>query len=305
MDLGTLYRRTVDTWTDRVKAIGPDQWDRPTPCREWSVRDLANHVAGEDLWTTPLLRGSTIGEVGDRFDGDVLGEDAQGSALRAADEATDSVAATLPQHGIVHLSYGDESMDEYVLQLAADHLVHSWDMAAAIGCDPRLDPELVAEVSAWFASREELYRSAGMIAPRIALTGDPQHDLLAQFGRDAGWGPTHATVARFSDTFGRGDLDGLMALVTDDCVFEATGPAPDGVRHEGAGAVRTVWEELFAQTRDPSFTEEESFVCGDRAVVRWRYSWTAGDGSPGHVRGVDVLRLRDGLVCEKLSYVKG
>ena len=52
-----------------------------------------------------------------------------------------------------------------------------------------------------------------------------------------------------------------------------------------------------------AFTEEESFVSGDRAVVRWRYAWGASD--PGHVRGVDVIRFRDGLVCEKLSYVKG
>lgn len=305
MELNTLYRRTVDTWTDLVKTIGPDQWERPTPCREWSVRDLANHVAGEDLWTGPLMRGSTIEEVGDRFAGDVLGDEPQASALRAADEATDVVAATLPEHGTVHLSYGEETMDEYVHQLAADHLIHGWDLAKAIDADPRLDPELVDEVSAWFAAREQLYRSAGMVAPRVALTGDAQHDLLARFGRDAAWGPAHAAVARFTDAFARGDVNGLMALITEDCVFEATGPAPDGIRHEGADVIRGVWEELFAQTRDPSFTEEEALVCGDRAVVRWRYSWTEPDGSSGHVRGVDVLRLRDGLVSEKLSYVKG
>jgi ketosteroid isomerase-like protein len=46
-------------------------------------------------------------------------------------------------------------------------------------------------------------------------------------------------------------------------------------------------------------------VLGDRAVVRWRFSWLDPDGWRGHVRGVDVLRLRDGRVAEKLSYVKG
>ena len=56
------------------------------------------------------------------------------------------------------------------------------------------------------------------------------------------------------------------------------------------------------QTPGMSFTEEESFVSGDRAVVRWRYAW--GGPDPGHVQGVDVIRFRDGLVCEKLSYVK-
>ncbi|MGH8964544.1 MAG: nuclear transport factor 2 family protein [Actinomycetes bacterium] len=112
-------------------------------------------------------------------------------------------------------------------------------------------------------------------------------------------------LARFSAAFGSGDVDAIMALMTEDCVFESTGPAPDGVRHEGAAAVRAVWEQVFGGTKDPQFTEEESFVAGDRAVLRWTFSWTEPDGSPGHVRGVDVLRLRGGKVAEKLSYVKG
>ena len=129
--------------------------------------------------------------------------------------------------------------------------------------------------------------------------------MLAAFGRDAEWGATHAALARFSAAFGSGDVDAIMALMTDDCVFEATGPAPDGVRHEGADAVRAVWVEVFGQTRDAAFTEEESYAGGDRGVLRWRFDWTGDDGTPGHVRGADVLRFRDGKVCEKLSYVKG
>ena len=112
-------------------------------------------------------------------------------------------------------------------------------------------------------------------------------------------------LTAFSAAFGSGDVDAIMALMTEDCVFEATGPAPDGQRHVGAEAVRNVWKELFAQTRDASFTEEEAFMVGDRGVLRWRFSWTEPDGGTGHVRGVDVLRFRDGLVNEKLSYVKG
>ena len=66
-----------------------------------------------------------------------------------------------------------------------------------------------------------------------------------------------------------------------------------------------MWEQLFGGTVDPKFTDEETFMSGDRALVRWRFTWTNADGSEGHVRGVDVLRFRDGLVAEKLSYVKG
>lgn len=114
-----------------------------------------------------------------------------------------------------------------------------------------------------------------------------------------------AVLTAFSAAFGAGDVDAIMALMAGDCVFESTGPAPDGHRYDGAVAVRAVWEELFTQTRDAAFTEEESFVAGDRAVLRWRFTWTEADGAAGHVRGVDVLRIRDGLVAEKLSYVKG
>ena len=114
-----------------------------------------------------------------------------------------------------------------------------------------------------------------------------------------------ATLTAFSAAFGSGDVDAIMALMSADCVFESTGPAPDGVRHECEGAVRTVWKQLFGGTADARFTEEESFVAGDRGVLRWRFTWTEPDGSPGHVRGVDVLRIRDGQVVEKLSYVKG
>src|SRR4051812_46497919 len=110
---------------------------------------------------------------------------------------------------------------------------------------------------------------------------------------------TEDAVARFGAAFDRRDVDGVMAAMTDDCVFESTSP-PDGVRYEGQRAVRAAWEELFASSPGARFVTEEMFVCGDRAVARWRYEW-----SDGHVRGIDVFRVRDGLVAEKLSYVKG
>lgn len=305
MDLNTLYHRTVECWAHRVNEVSDDQWDDPTPDREWSVRELVNHVTGEDLWTAPLMQGSTIEDVGDRFDGDLLGDTPIQTALDAAQEAIGVVVETLPSHGTVHLSYGEERMDEYVHQLAADHLVHAWDLAVATRGDTRLDPTLVHEVAAWFAGREDRYREAGIIGPRCASHGDQQGELLAAFGRDPGWGPNHAGLARFSAAFGSGDVEAIMALMTDDCAFEATGPAPDGVRHEGASAVRAVWVDLFGNTPGAAFTEEESFVAGDRAVLRWRFDWENDDGSPGHVRGVDVMRMRDGKVSEKFSYVKG
>ena len=125
-------------------------------------------------------------------------------------------------------------------------------------------------------------------------------DLVADWRRN---GATLAAIDAFNDAFGRGDVAAIMACMTDDCVFENTFPAPDGERHVGADAVRGFWERFFAATAAPRFETEELVVAGDRAVARWVFHWSGDD--PGHVRGVDVLRVRDGKVAEKLSYVKG
>ena len=115
---------------------------------------------------------------------------------------------------------------------------------------------------------------------------------------------TLAVVKRFNDAFNRHDIDAIMAAMTHDCVFENTRPSPDGTHVEGQAAVRIVWEALFRSSPHAHFETEEMFAAGDRAVVRWRYTWIK-NGVPGHVRGVDLFRVRDGRVAEKLSYVKG
>ena len=188
MDQETVYRRSVEGWAARVEAVGPDQWSLPTPCEDWDVRALVNHVVGEDLWTGPLMQGSTMEEVGDRFDGDLLGDDPHSAAREAASGATSAVAETLPTYGKVHLSYGDEDMGEYVAQLTADHLIHGWDLAVATGGTSELDDDLVEAVAEWFAEREEMYRSAGAIGERVEAADDAQSQLLARFGRDPRWG---------------------------------------------------------------------------------------------------------------------
>jgi ketosteroid isomerase-like protein len=108
-----------------------------------------------------------------------------------------------------------------------------------------------------------------------------------------------AAVQRFQKAFDARDVDAIMAAMTRDCVFEDTSP-PDGRRHVGADAVRAAWTGLFAGAPDGVFTTEELIEGGDQVVVRWRYEWGSG-----HVRGVDVFTVRDGLVAEKLAYVKG
>ncbi|MEU4391261.1 TIGR03086 family metal-binding protein [Kribbella sp. NPDC023855] len=305
MDVVELHRRTCEDFVRQVAAVRPDQWDNPTPCSDWDVRTLVNHVVGEDRWTVPLMAGRTIEEVGDSLDGDLLGDDPAAAASHAARAAEVAVTEPVLRGSTVQLSYGEESAEEYANQLAADHLVHGWDLAVAIGGDAHLDPEAVAAVASWFKDREELYRGGGAIGPRVEGFSSATESLLGAFGRDPAWSPGHTTVALLGEAFAAGDVDAIMAHMTEDCVFESTSPAPDGARFEGADAVREQWRKLFEDTAEPRFETEESVVLGDRAIVRWKFSWAEADGGRGHVRGVDVLRLRDGKVAEKLSYVKG
>ena len=108
-----------------------------------------------------------------------------------------------------------------------------------------------------------------------------------------------SVVAQFGAAWSNHDLDAALELISEDCVFDNTSPAPDGTRYEGRAAIRGAWFPIFDDLAT-RFEEEETFAVDDRVVQRWRYSW--GDG---HVRGVDVFRVRDGKVAEKLSYVKG
>jgi uncharacterized protein (TIGR03086 family) len=190
MALETTYRRSVEFWKGTVSEVS-DDWSKPTPCTDWDVRTLVNHVVSEDRWTRPLVEGRTIADVGNAFDGDLLGENPKGSAGAAADEALTAVAERLPAGGKVHLSYGEEDIEEYIRQLVADHLIHGWDLAVAIGQNGNLDPEVVEEVAEWFRNREEMYRSGGAIAarPEFAAGGNPQADLLIAFGRNPAWTP--------------------------------------------------------------------------------------------------------------------
>jgi ketosteroid isomerase-like protein len=116
---------------------------------------------------------------------------------------------------------------------------------------------------------------------------------------------TLEAVQRFNEAFHRHDVDGVMAAMTEDCVFENTCPPPDGERYMGQESVRTFWERFFTSSPDARFTTEDIFAAKDRCVIRWKYDWTSKDGTPGHIRGVDIFRVRDGKVAEKFSYVKG
>lgn len=110
-------------------------------------------------------------------------------------------------------------------------------------------------------------------------------------------------VKAFVAAFNRHDIEGVMALMSDDCVFESSSPAPDGARYVGREQVRMVWEALFRDRPTSYFEEEEYFASGDRAFARWKLKWTVGSEIK-YTRGIDIIRIKNGKITEKLTYSK-
>jgi steroid delta-isomerase-like uncharacterized protein len=112
-------------------------------------------------------------------------------------------------------------------------------------------------------------------------------------------------VLAFNEAFNRHDVAEMMALMSEDCLFENTAPAPDGRVYKGKKSVTQFWQEFFRESPQAYIEIEEVFGMGYRCVMRWRYDWEDEAGEKGHVRGVDIFQVKDGLISEKLSYVKG
>ncbi|MBI5946131.1 MAG: nuclear transport factor 2 family protein [Chloroflexi bacterium] len=112
-------------------------------------------------------------------------------------------------------------------------------------------------------------------------------------------------VLEFNEAFNRHDVAGMMRLMSDDCVFENTSPAPDGTVYSGKEAVTQFWRDFFGESQHAKIEIEEIFGFGRRCIMRWKYNWVDESGKKGHVRGVDVFQVENDLICEKFSYVKG
>ncbi|MFF7390571.1 TIGR03086 family metal-binding protein [Streptomyces scabiei] len=180
------HAEAQDLFGARVHAVRDDQWGADTPCAEWSVRDLVNHLVSEQLWVPSLVRdGCMIEEVGDTFEGDLLGPDPAASWDTAAHSAREAFTAPGALERTVHLSYGDTPATAYCAQMVADLVVHAWDLSRAIGADERLPGELVRfavdEIAPYAGDLEKSGLFAAPVAPPAGA--DAQTRLLCLLGR--------------------------------------------------------------------------------------------------------------------------
>lgn len=181
------YATALAEFDRRVELIRPEQWHDPTPCAEWDVRALVDHLVTEQLWVPPLLDGATIADLGDRFDGDRLGDDPVAAWKSAAAAAREAFAAPGALHRPVELSYGRRPADGYCQEMTLDLAVHAWDLARGIGADDHLDEELVRGVLRFVQPQAEQLAGTGLFAAPVEVSddADPQTRLLALLGRRA------------------------------------------------------------------------------------------------------------------------
>lgn len=114
-------------------------------------------------------------------------------------------------------------------------------------------------------------------------------------------GQTGEVLRRYHEAFRTHSPEELVDLVAEDCVIENTGPAPNGSRHVGKAACLELWQAIAA-TANLRFDHEEIFVVGDRVITRWRLWW--GEDESKSLRGLNMMRVRNGQFVEALGYAK-
>jgi uncharacterized protein (TIGR03086 family) len=184
VDIIELHRRSVNSFDERVHSV--TDWNAPSACSDWSVKDLVNHIVYENKWTPDLLAGKTLEEVGDRYEGDLVGKDPLAAWHDSAGAAVGAVQGVTDLDQPVNVSWGQIPAREYIGQLFLDHLIHGWDLAKGTGGDTELDPELVEACWEIAKSQEDLIRGSGVFGDQQQVPDDAptQTKLLALLGRE-------------------------------------------------------------------------------------------------------------------------
>jgi uncharacterized protein (TIGR03086 family) len=186
-----VHRRAAQEFDRYAQSIREADWHRPTPCDAWDVRDLLNHMVAENLWVPELLAGQTIADVGDRFEGDMLGAEPRA----AWDESIEAALAAFEEDGAldrtVQVSGGEMPAARYAIQRAVDLVIHAWDLARGIDADDALDPALVEWCWAESKATAEQIRAAGVFGEPVPVAeeADLQTRLLGLYGRRRDWSP--------------------------------------------------------------------------------------------------------------------
>ncbi|MCG6498342.1 TIGR03086 family metal-binding protein [Kitasatospora sp. A2-31] len=174
--------------TRLVQSVTEEQWAAPTPCRDWDVRNLVNHLAAQHLWVCQAVAGYAPEQIGRRFEGDVLGRNPLGVWTMAVDTAVRAINQPGALDLLVHVPYGMRDVGGYARELTAETVVHSWDLARALGERGPMPPGAARYALAEFRNYRNLAGTGRFDPPRTTPPGaDAQELLLAFTGRDPQW----------------------------------------------------------------------------------------------------------------------
>jgi uncharacterized protein (TIGR03086 family) len=187
MDTMDLYGRAQDGFDAVLAAVRDDQWETPSACAEWTVRDVAGHaVWGQHqlrAWATGEDYAETAGAPGSPHPAVLAGEDPLGTwrSARTAPLADETLRRTISLTGL-----GEIPLEGVVTLLITDLVAHSWDIGSVAGQDVRLAPDLVAVAHDW--ARANVVRRPGFFGPELVppAGADEQTRMLAFLGRRAG-----------------------------------------------------------------------------------------------------------------------
>jgi uncharacterized protein (TIGR03086 family) len=190
-ELPEVHRRALEHTGRLVAGVGDDQWDLPTPCDDWDVRELVNHLVSENLWVAPMLEGRSIDDVGDAFEGDQLGDDPVAAYDRSAEIAGEAACRPGAMEQPVAVSYGPVPGADYTGHRLVDVVVHGWDLAAATGQDRSMDAEALEVLWPRLQSEAEMLASTPYFGDPVSVGDDaPLADrVLGLLGRDPTWAP--------------------------------------------------------------------------------------------------------------------
>src|SRR5438132_14171691 len=185
MRLPELHERALASTRAYLAGVKPGQWHDPTPCAEYDVRTLVNHVVSGNFWVAPLVGGSSIADVGDKYDGDVLGDDPLDTYGESAAEAAAAFKAPGAMEASVAVSYGPVPGEIYAGHRYIDVLIHGWDLAKATGQDTTLPADLVEAAFEVVEPQKDILAASGMFGSdgKVPDGADRQTQLLADVGR--------------------------------------------------------------------------------------------------------------------------
>jgi hypothetical protein len=155
-----------------IDRISPDQLDQPAPA-EWSMtpnptlRDILAAHARDEAWVPDVLLGRTIEDAGGTYDGDLLGDDPIGRYDRLNDVATAAVNEDLDPDKVVHMSYGDYPLSEYLEHISTYRAFQAWSIARHLGWDYALPDTLVDLLWEVIGPQIDDFRAMGVFPPEI------------------------------------------------------------------------------------------------------------------------------------------